>query len=430
MLDLMCSRETGRLNEWPLFQTLTGREFEAIQFFVAFQAQGGDLSILYRTVHDDVFGIGANGYEANILGLTGSLFRTDRVDTPELVIDLSQKDIKTISVGDFIGAALDENHQLYLWGNVAEEGELLPPYRFKAKNCGKQGFAEITCGSRFVAALCRENKVYAWGCLHAGTLYYMKALKMAVHGPVLKIAAGKSHLAILVDNGDVYTFGSNESYQRGEDTTEEKIVSKLPTHRIVKDVFCGLNSTLCLTSKGELWMVGGNPESLGYLSLEKPVLHIKQLEKVTLPGKVIDLSIYWAVVDGKYQTVFVARDSAGRSYRWNDSKCYTEISEKTETRIFCSPRDVMYSVLNSPEALTVFRSCGCHKSKYVEKKFDEINRKIASITEVIAEIQLDLQLVPSGQKSPEDVENACRRVQETLLNLKSRSSVSTQTDDC
>ena len=86
---------------------------------------------------------------------------------------------------------------------------------------------QISCGGAHTAALTDDGQLYVWGRGNEGQLglgdyrprtvpALVKALGDQQAGStVLQVACGASHTIALCDNGDVYTFGSNEEMQLG-----------------------------------------------------------------------------------------------------------------------------------------------------------------------------------------------------------------------
>ncbi|XP_065222944.1 E3 ubiquitin-protein ligase MYCBP2 isoform X3 [Planococcus citri] len=79
--------------------------------------------------------------------------------------------------------------------------------------------------------------------------------------PAVQIAAGLYHTVVLMENGEVYTFGSNTSGQLGinDENHIGPVKANLPP--VVVEIAAGSNHTVALTATGEVFTFGNNSKN-------------------------------------------------------------------------------------------------------------------------------------------------------------------------
>mmetsp|Transcript_30034 Transcript_30034/g.77819 ORF Transcript_30034/g.77819 Transcript_30034/m.77819 type:complete len:688 (+) Transcript_30034:41-2104(+) len=135
---------------------------------------------------------------------------------------------------------------------------------------------QISCGGAHTAALSDDGQLYLWGRGNEGQLglgdyrprtvpSLMKALGDQMAGTtVLQVACGSAHTVALCDNGDVYTWGSNDEMQLGLGSTfgrkvnRPELVAELGNKGVLR-VAAGKNFSMALTESGDVysWGAGG-----------------------------------------------------------------------------------------------------------------------------------------------------------------------------
>lgn len=166
------------------------------------------------------------------LGLGDEILERKR---PALVKDLEGKDIVQVVCGGMHTVALSSNGELFTWG-CNDEGAL---GRVTNQDNGEEyrsGSVQLNLTSKVVqtsagdshtAALLEDGNVYAWGTFRDANgaigltpngqsnepIKVYPTLK--THGRAVKITSGNDHVAILTENGEIYTFGSGEQGQLG-----------------------------------------------------------------------------------------------------------------------------------------------------------------------------------------------------------------------
>jgi len=146
---------------------------------------------------------------------------------PGLVPDL--KDIVAVAAGGLHSAALDKQGKVYTWGNNDEGGlgriTACEEDNFEAGQVQLTGKAvQIAAGDCHTVALMDDGKVFAWGCFrdNNGPLGFLEKgeiqktpVQLLENIPVVKVASGNNHLALLSFDGFVYTAGCGEVGQLG-----------------------------------------------------------------------------------------------------------------------------------------------------------------------------------------------------------------------
>lgn len=136
---------------------------------------------------------------------------------------------------------------------------------------------QVSCGGAHTAALTDDGQLYVWGRGNEGQLglgdyrprtvpALLKSLGDQTTGTtVLQVACGGAHTIALVDNGDVYTWGSNDEMQLGLGSTfgrkvnRPELVAELGNKGVLR-VAAGKNFSMALTESGDVysWGAGGS----------------------------------------------------------------------------------------------------------------------------------------------------------------------------
>ncbi|XP_045583192.1 regulator of chromosome condensation [Procambarus clarkii] len=146
---------------------------------------------------------------------------------PAVVTSLS--DIVAIAAGGLHSVCLDKTGKVYTWG-CNDEGALgrhtdndEDTYTSGVVNIDGK-VVQISAGDCHTAALLEDGRVYAWGCFrdNNGPLGFLdkgnlqKTPRQILSDvPVIKISSGNNHLALLSQDGRVFTCGCGESGQLG-----------------------------------------------------------------------------------------------------------------------------------------------------------------------------------------------------------------------
>jgi len=193
------------------------------------------------------------------------------------IIDSNVGKVKQISCGLYHTAILLNNGQVYTCG-YNQYGQLgrtpltpiNPEFKIIDSNVGK--VKQISCGGAHTAILLNNGQVYTCGNNDFGQL---GRLKTGIYpnpkfeqidpnvGKVKQISCGGEHTAILLNNGQVYTCGNNDSGQLGR--IKDGIYPINPEFKIidsnvgkVKQISCGLYHTAILLNNGQVYTCGNN----------------------------------------------------------------------------------------------------------------------------------------------------------------------------
>ncbi|XP_025418053.1 X-linked retinitis pigmentosa GTPase regulator-like isoform X2 [Sipha flava] len=137
------------------------------------------------------------------------------------------------------------------------------------KNLKPDKVKHIACGRSHTIVSTDKNTVYGFGDNSEGQLGQPMIDVLNSYDPIrvtqfndniIQISAGSYHTAVLLENGDVYVWGSNNERQLGMDTINDSANIKIPTivpinHPVVF-ISCGHNHTAFVTKVGDLFTCG------------------------------------------------------------------------------------------------------------------------------------------------------------------------------
>lgn len=115
------------------------------------------------------------------------------------VPDKLKNNARSIEVGAYFSAGIDNNGSLYLWGN------LTPKLREIPRGMGK--IKQLSCGLDHIVALNEENQVFVWGY---DRLKVSDVPDTVQEANIVQVVAGYQISAAIDDQGNLYTWG-NES---------------------------------------------------------------------------------------------------------------------------------------------------------------------------------------------------------------------------
>jgi len=216
------------------------------------------------------------------LGLGEDVMEKSR---PGLVADV--KDAVDVVAGGMHTVVLDKNGDVWTFGcndegslgrTVAEEEECFLPGKVELP----KKIVGLSSGDSHTAALSEDGEVFAWGTFRDSSgpigLTEWKEIKflpvpLLTGIRVVKIASGTDHLAMLTDEGELYTMGNGEQGQLGRVCEKfahrggRRGIAKLlqPDRVLLKpktlkftNVWAGSYNTVVLTSKGQTMVMGLN----------------------------------------------------------------------------------------------------------------------------------------------------------------------------
>lgn len=198
---------------------------------------------------------------------------------PKKVKTLDGEDIAVLSSSDMHSAALTSNGKLYTWGKgdlKTHEFSKLGYEDVAVQVTPRQILSSVTCvdvatSNNHTAVATNDGSLFTFGQGADGQLGHGKselespikrvlALKTKV---VTNVACSDNHTVCLTSDGQVYTFGRGSHGQLGhtlfQNEPTPRLVSSL-TNLIVKSISCGPNMTAALTEHDDVYYFGnGNP---------------------------------------------------------------------------------------------------------------------------------------------------------------------------
>jgi RCC1 and BTB domain-containing protein len=238
-------------------------------------------------------------------GVLGQLGHSDEKTQrqPRLVVPFLGVHIKQVSSGNQHSAVLLESGEIFTFGrgNFGQLGQgtsVTANVSTPAIVTGLQGKAVrmIACGWHHTCALLDNGQLYTWGSGEYGRLGHGDETRQAspkfveaLQGKAVTfVAAGGFHTACIMDGGNLFTWGGGYFGQLGHGDEADRKTPKLVKglqHCVAHSVSCGTHHTIMLTDKQEVWTWGsGEFGKLGIGDDEKhtdPVL-IPALQSVAV----------------------------------------------------------------------------------------------------------------------------------------------------
>ncbi len=142
------------------------------------------------------------------------------------------------------------------------------------------------------------GNVYAWGDNEYGQLgtsdfkerdlpfNINKNLNLKTNNSIIQISLGHFHSAVLLNNGKVYSWGSNNFYQLAIDVDSKQEINQPIQCDVVniKKIACGQDQILFLDKNGDVLVTGNNED--GKLNPQNKNENIKQPEMIEIPERV------------------------------------------------------------------------------------------------------------------------------------------------
>ena len=217
--------------------------------------------------------------------------------------------IRKIAVGQFIFAAINEDHRLYTWGlnldgalgRSTSQFNSLPEFITKLPPVH-----DVEIGDHFMLALLRDQRIYAWGSNSSGQLGlgHLTAVTspqpIDLPAPVKCIALGSTHALAVSTDGKLYGWGSNHYGQSGGGAlpylTSPRLIS-LPER--ISEVSAGMHYSLALAVSGRVYAWGWN--GFGQLGLG-------DLQSRSCPTLIPTLSDVRSITAGEMHAIAVGKN--------------------------------------------------------------------------------------------------------------------------
>ncbi|GAM25148.1 hypothetical protein SAMD00019534_083230 [Acytostelium subglobosum LB1] len=207
-------------------------------------------------------------------GLSVGKFQT----TPRRVETFKSSPIIIATCGGEHSIAVDQSFQIYSWGSSRHgqlgHGVLTPqnlPKKIEHFQDGQKVTA-IAAGYAHTLILKKSGDLFSFGWNEAGQLgvnnLKSRAIPMRVEtseivgvhgGKITQIACGHSHSVMCLENGDIYSWGSNTKGQLGHGNTEKQVrpkqIEELKGKPIIK-ISCGHFHTVVITELNSVFCWG------------------------------------------------------------------------------------------------------------------------------------------------------------------------------
>ena len=189
--------------------------------------------------------------------------------------------------------------------------------------------SQVSCGAHHMLAVTSQCKVLAWGANNCGQLglktfslsqNYPEQIKALEEKEALQVSAGTNHSMVLMQSGEVYSFGSAESGKLGLGPLKPSVLINTPALieglKNIAHISCGDSHSLALTHDHVLflWGNGWNGQlgcgSKGTFNEPRPLLS----------------TLEWrTAVCGVTHTVGIS--TGGTAYHWGEACLFDEEPE-------------------------------------------------------------------------------------------------------
>lgn len=192
---------------------------------------------------------------------------------------LLNKNIVSVSAGRAHSLALDSDGQVYTWG-LNGCGQLGDGKKYKSKNypievrglLENKNIVSISAGDYYSVALDSDGNIYAWGYIYCGDFSenaiinpfptQIINLKKPTSDKIISISAGDNHFLALDLSGKVYAWGRNNHGQLGDGTRFDNFalnsVDEILKERKITSVYAGSKSSFAVDSEGKTYVWGNN----------------------------------------------------------------------------------------------------------------------------------------------------------------------------
>ncbi|KAL0245292.1 hypothetical protein GEMRC1_009371 [Eukaryota sp. GEM-RC1] len=247
-------------------------------------------------------------------------------------------DVVQISASRYNVMALKSDGTVYQWGDVYDYVNKDRVVRNEPVMITElSNISAISCSSSHFSAVTSDGILYCWGWNTKACVSFelpedrfIPPSPVFISDPVTSSIAGSFFNIVLLNNGEVVSFGSNSCGQLGEvvkfpdsvfeeeqDEEEEEEVDQLPVPTLSETLVfpdqsafkpllsSGEDFCTCLKQDGTVWTFGNNSQSQ---------LGIKDVDKLLIPTQIPDINDITAVYAG-YSTA-LARRRDGVVFAW------------------------------------------------------------------------------------------------------------------
>ncbi|NP_001084549.2 regulator of chromosome condensation (RCC1) and BTB (POZ) domain containing protein 1 S homeolog [Xenopus laevis] len=304
--------------KWPLFALLSPQDLACIRQACVFGSSANEA--IYTTQNNEVFVFGMNSSNCLGTGDNQSAIMPRRLDV------LCGKKIKDLSYGSGPHILLcNEDGEVYSWGHNGYSqlgnGNTIQgttPVQVCMELLSKK-VIKVACGSHHSMALTSDGEVFSWGYNNSGQVGSGTTANQSVPRKVssslqskvvVSIAAGQTSSMAITDNGHVYGWGYNGTGQLGLGNTGNQL---MPCRLVFAQPVCiiqvvlGYAHSLALSDQGVLYAWGAN--SHGQLG-------IGNKSNQTVPVKVGTNERMVEVAACHSTNISAAKSQSGQVYMW------------------------------------------------------------------------------------------------------------------
>ncbi|GAB6032349.1 RCC1 and BTB domain-containing protein 2 [Chamberlinius hualienensis] len=337
------------ISKWAIFSAINPKFIATFKLVCVFGTSGNEALII--TKDDQVYALGNNS--------DGCLGLPDCSGVLELtkINELCNKNIKHFAYGTGPHVlALTNAGEVYSWGynayyqtGIETTSSNISPILISANLLPKK-VIEIACGSNHSLALTQDGEVFSWGsnnygqCGHNTTQTQKTPRKISsiiAEKRVISVVCGENNSICIIDNGEVYSWGNNYSGQLGTGSNQTQTI---PTNVVnltgivIVKVVCGYAHTLALSDEGMLYGWGDN--SYGQLGNGRRDNRAIPQRVAANIERVVDIAAF------HYNYLSAALTQLCQVYVWG--QCRGQTVPFPKETLFHSLHEVFYSYSNPP----------------------------------------------------------------------------------
>jgi len=143
------------------------------------------------------FGVGCN--KDGQVFIWGYTKITDKIDVKKIPDDVLEAKIVDVAAGYDHIVALDDESNIYVWGNTRLGQDRIPSELKPSRTKGKKNIIQIEAGYQISGALTDEGEAYFWGNSNMADIDVRKEFQ----GHIQKIAIATYNYILLLDDGSV-----------------------------------------------------------------------------------------------------------------------------------------------------------------------------------------------------------------------------------
>ncbi|XP_030056341.1 RCC1 and BTB domain-containing protein 2 isoform X3 [Microcaecilia unicolor] len=346
------------VGKWPIFALCSEEERKSVRQAYIFGSSGNE--VLYVTENDEVFVLGTNCSGCLGTGDIQSIIEPRRLET------LCGKQLTCVSFGNGPHiVVITTEGEVYSWGHNAYcqlgNGTTNPgllPCLVTTNLVNKQATA-VACGSHHSMVLTSDGEVYSWGYNNSGQVGSGSTANQPVPRRVtsclnkkyvISIACGQLSSTAVTDKGEVYVWGYSGNGQLGLGNscnlqTPCKVMA-LQGVRVLR-VVCGNAHTLVLTDEGVLYVWGAN--SYGQLGTGNKSNQSYPVPVIINKERVMEIAACHSA------HISAAKTQSGQVYMWGQCRGQSVVLPHL-THVTCT--DDVFACFASPAVMWRLLSIG------------------------------------------------------------------------